>query len=194
LRLGFASRESGGTGRRAGFRNLWVKPWGFESPLSHQIGSQGFPNRDLLERACSAKGEDENPQGGAGVSPATVQCRPRPEAASRGASGRRRVPPFAPNRLSGIPPARPPRARMQCERGGRELSVANAREKRGHEHQQKEGTNRRKGVSDHGEPPGARVEDIRPQVLEELWSSAGFLLAVRLHEFSDSGFFRLKSY
>jgi hypothetical protein len=29
-------RESGGTGRRAGFRNLWVKPWGFESPLSHQ--------------------------------------------------------------------------------------------------------------------------------------------------------------
>ena len=31
-----APRESGGTGRRAGFRNLWVKPWGFESPLSHQ--------------------------------------------------------------------------------------------------------------------------------------------------------------
>src|SRR5689334_16565583 len=30
------SRESGGTGRRAGFRILWAKhPWGFKSPLSH---------------------------------------------------------------------------------------------------------------------------------------------------------------
>src|SRR5437879_1471839 len=29
-------RESGGTGRRAGFRILWAKhPWGFKSPLSH---------------------------------------------------------------------------------------------------------------------------------------------------------------
>ena len=32
-------RESGGTGRRAGFRNLWVTPWGFESPLSHHLVS-----------------------------------------------------------------------------------------------------------------------------------------------------------
>jgi trigger factor len=29
-------RESGGTGRRAGFRILWDNPWGFDSPLSHQ--------------------------------------------------------------------------------------------------------------------------------------------------------------
>ena len=29
-------RESGGTGRRAGFRILWGNPWEFESPLSHQ--------------------------------------------------------------------------------------------------------------------------------------------------------------
>src|SRR5262249_50814290 len=30
------SRESGGIGRRAGFRILWAKhPWGFKSPLSH---------------------------------------------------------------------------------------------------------------------------------------------------------------
>ena len=28
--------ESGGIGRRAGFRILWEIPWGFESPLSHQ--------------------------------------------------------------------------------------------------------------------------------------------------------------
>jgi hypothetical protein len=29
-------RESGGIGRRAGFRILWAKhPWGFKSPLSH---------------------------------------------------------------------------------------------------------------------------------------------------------------
>jgi hypothetical protein len=28
-------RESGGTGRRAGFRILWGNPWEFESPLSH---------------------------------------------------------------------------------------------------------------------------------------------------------------
>ena len=27
--------ESGGTGRRAGFRFQWGNPWGFESPLSH---------------------------------------------------------------------------------------------------------------------------------------------------------------
>ena len=29
-------RESGGTGRRAGFRCQWGNPWEFESPLSHQ--------------------------------------------------------------------------------------------------------------------------------------------------------------
>ena len=29
--------ESGGTGRRAGFRFLWGNPWGFESPLSHSL-------------------------------------------------------------------------------------------------------------------------------------------------------------
>src|SRR3990172_7819800 len=28
--------ESGGIGRRAGLRIPWVKPWGFDSPLSHQ--------------------------------------------------------------------------------------------------------------------------------------------------------------
>ena len=28
-------RESGGTGRRAGFRCQWGNPWGFDSPLSH---------------------------------------------------------------------------------------------------------------------------------------------------------------
>ncbi len=29
-------RESGGIGRRAGFRCQWGNPWEFESPLSHQ--------------------------------------------------------------------------------------------------------------------------------------------------------------
>ena len=29
--------ESGGIGRRAGFRFLWGNPWGFESPLSHLV-------------------------------------------------------------------------------------------------------------------------------------------------------------
>ncbi len=29
-------RESGGTGRRAGFRCQWGNPWEFDSPLSHQ--------------------------------------------------------------------------------------------------------------------------------------------------------------
>ena len=33
-------RESGGTGRRAGFRCQWGNPWGFESPLSHQLCAQ----------------------------------------------------------------------------------------------------------------------------------------------------------
>ena len=32
-----SKRESGGTGRRAGFRCQWGNPWGFESPLSHQL-------------------------------------------------------------------------------------------------------------------------------------------------------------
>ena len=31
------ARESGGIGRRAGFRTPWGNPWGFESPLSHQV-------------------------------------------------------------------------------------------------------------------------------------------------------------
>ncbi len=30
--------ESGGTGRRAGFRIQWGNLWGFESPLSHSVG------------------------------------------------------------------------------------------------------------------------------------------------------------
>ncbi len=29
--------ESGGIGRRAGFRFQWGNPWEFESPLSHQL-------------------------------------------------------------------------------------------------------------------------------------------------------------
>ncbi len=29
-------RESGGIGRRAGFRIPWGNPWEFESPLSHR--------------------------------------------------------------------------------------------------------------------------------------------------------------
>ena len=29
--------ESGGIGRRAGFRIQWGNPWGFESPLSHLL-------------------------------------------------------------------------------------------------------------------------------------------------------------
>src|SRR2546429_9969523 len=33
--------ESGGTGRRAGLRIQWGKPWGVEAPLSHQFSS-GF--------------------------------------------------------------------------------------------------------------------------------------------------------
>ena len=33
-------RESGGTGRRAGFRYQWGNPWEFESPLSHQYHDQ----------------------------------------------------------------------------------------------------------------------------------------------------------
>ena len=30
-------RESGGTGRRAGFRCQWGNPWGFESPFRTSI-------------------------------------------------------------------------------------------------------------------------------------------------------------
>ena len=33
----FSRSESGGIGRRAGFRIRWGDPWGFESPLSHQL-------------------------------------------------------------------------------------------------------------------------------------------------------------
>lgn len=32
-------RESGGIGRRAGFRFQWGNPWEFESPLSYQFKS-----------------------------------------------------------------------------------------------------------------------------------------------------------
>jgi hypothetical protein len=35
--LGFPPRGSGGTGRRAGFRFLSRKGWGFESPLPHHL-------------------------------------------------------------------------------------------------------------------------------------------------------------
>ena len=39
--------ESGGIGRRAGFRFQWGNPWEFESPLSHQSDSQ------VSHRLCS---------------------------------------------------------------------------------------------------------------------------------------------
>jgi hypothetical protein len=32
--------ESGGIGRRAGFRIQWGNPWEFESPLSHHMNRQ----------------------------------------------------------------------------------------------------------------------------------------------------------
>ena len=46
-RLTDAASESGGTGRRAGFRFQWGNPWGFESLLSHQAHSRRleFQNR-----------------------------------------------------------------------------------------------------------------------------------------------------
>jgi hypothetical protein len=43
-----AGRERGGTGRRAGFRSRWLRPWGFESLRSHQhfrLSTSSFPER-----------------------------------------------------------------------------------------------------------------------------------------------------
>jgi integrase len=39
--------ESGGIGRRAGFRIQWGNPWGFESPLSHFFPGMDLRNGDL---------------------------------------------------------------------------------------------------------------------------------------------------
>ena len=38
--IGLVLCESGGIGRRAGFRIQWGNPWEFESPLSHHIVSE----------------------------------------------------------------------------------------------------------------------------------------------------------
>src|SRR5439155_25710360 len=47
-------RESGGTGRRAGFRILWAKhPWGFKSPLSHFVTVRS-PSGSSIQRAVVA--------------------------------------------------------------------------------------------------------------------------------------------
>jgi trigger factor len=46
-----AVRESGGTGRRAGFRFQWGNLWGFESPLSHH-DTVCYLEAERLVRAC----------------------------------------------------------------------------------------------------------------------------------------------
>ena len=50
-RYDFTPRESGGIGRRAGFRILWANhPWGFKSPLSHF--DKGASTQKNLKAAC----------------------------------------------------------------------------------------------------------------------------------------------
>lgn len=61
------TRRSGGTGRHAAFRAQWAyRPWGFESPLRHQV----YKNR-LTKRFFHALKPARNPVG----SPQPSKCR-----------------------------------------------------------------------------------------------------------------------
>ena len=42
-----APGESGGIGRRAGFRIQWGNPWEFESPLSHQLCADRYDSPEM---------------------------------------------------------------------------------------------------------------------------------------------------
>jgi hypothetical protein len=55
------SCESGGIGRRTRLRIWRVKPWGFESPLSHQITCLIFKGLQLIVRNCTAASANIEP-------------------------------------------------------------------------------------------------------------------------------------
>lgn len=50
------ARESGGIGRRAGFRILWGNPWEFKSPLSHPTrcwARKNYPISPSIDRGLA---------------------------------------------------------------------------------------------------------------------------------------------